>query len=685
MIQVLLETEQIDVDYLVRYTNAPWLVIRAPGAADDGLFARDEQATRSSTTRSPASLTSGLAADLTPSLSGTFRLADGREAVPVFQLLAERFLADDYAPERVAKETGVAAATIRRIAAELAHAAFKEEITLDIPWTDWFGRRHDKMIGRPVGMHAMRGVSAHANGFHTARMLHVLQILLGSIDCPGGFRYKAPYPKLAPPFLKPRGKPGDVQPGKPLPGPHLGFPTGPEDLLVDAEGTPQRIDKAFSWDAPLSAHGLMHMVIANAAKRRSLPHRRAVHVHGQHGLELVHEPAGHAGAPDREGPRRPATTRSPGSSIRTPISPRRCPTPISSSPTPPTSSAGTASPCSTGRSPSPTAPPTPSASRSWPARPRRAPVPGRAARSRRPSEAAGHDKEDGTPKFPGGYPDYIVNHERRPGIGPLAGNRGKNGGDFGRGEVNPRQLEQYIADGCFHMHHLPEHMRYYRHVNRDYIEWALDKGFRLTPTPVIFQLYSEPMQKMRLAARGFGTVVPPPRHMRRASRPISIRCRSGIRRSRTRRSGEAEFPMHAITQRPMAMYHSWGSQNAWLRQIHGANRLYMSRARAKELGIEDDGWVWIASRIGRVKAQVKLMEGVNPDTVWTWNAIGKRAGAWGLDKDAPEATRGFLLNHLIAELLPEQAGGYRYANSDPVTGQAAWYDLSVRIEKAGRP
>ena len=53
---------------------------------------------------------------------------------------------------------------------------------------------------------------------------------------------------------------------QPLPGPQLGFPTGPEDLLVDAAGTPQRIDKAFSWDAPFSAHGLMHMVIANAAQ-----------------------------------------------------------------------------------------------------------------------------------------------------------------------------------------------------------------------------------------------------------------------------------------------------------------------------------------------------------------------------------------------------------------------------------
>ena len=122
--------------------------------------------------------------------------------------------------------------------------------------------------------------------------------------------------------------------------------------------------------------------------------------------------------------------------------------------------------------------------------------------------------------------------------------------------------------------------------------------------------------------------------------------------------------------------------NAWLRQIHGSNRLYLHRTRAEQLGLEDDDWVWVTSRHGRIKAQVRLMDGVNPDTCWTWNAIGKRAGAWNLAPDAPEATKSFLLNHLIDELLPEREGGYRYANADPVTGQAAWYDLRVRIERA---
>ena len=48
---------------------------------------------------------------------------------------------------------------------------------------------------------------------------------------------------------------------------------------------------------------------------------------------------------------------------------------------------------------------------------------------------------------------------------------------------------------------------------------------------------------------------------------------------------------------------------------------------------------------------------------------------------SPEARRGFLLNHIISELLPPREDGYRYANADPVTGQAAWFDLRVRIER----
>ena len=131
----------------------------------------------------------------------------------------------------------------------------------------------------------------------------------------------------------------------------------------------------------------------------------------------------------------------------------------------------------------------------------------------------------------------------------------------------------------------------------------------------------------------------------------------------------------------MHMYHSWGSQNAWLRQITARNPLFIHAETATAKGIADGDWLWVTSPHGKVKAQAKLMHGVNPHTVWTWNAIGKRKGAWNLKDDAPEATKGFLLNHIISELLPPREDGYRYSNSDPVTGQAAWYDLRVSIEK----
>src|SRR5262249_6875099 len=238
------------------------LVIDNPGAADDGLFARDAKGKPLAFDKTGGALADATRVDITPALVGSFKLADGHSTRPSFTLIAERFLGDEYSPDAVAGPTGIPADTIRRIARELAQAAFEQPVTLDVPWTDHAGRRHDKTVGRPVAFHAMRGISAHANGFQTCRMLHLLQILLGSIDCPGGFRYKAPFPRPTPPPNRPARA---TEPNAPLKGAPLGFPQGPEDLLVGAKGRAQRIDKAYSWDAPLAAHGLMHMVITNAA------------------------------------------------------------------------------------------------------------------------------------------------------------------------------------------------------------------------------------------------------------------------------------------------------------------------------------------------------------------------------------------------------------------------------------
>jgi anaerobic selenocysteine-containing dehydrogenase len=272
---------------------------------------------------------------------------------------------------------------------------------------------------------------------------------------------------------------------------------------------------------------------------------------------------------------------------------------------------------------------------------------------------------DGSPKFKGGYADYIVNHERKPGIGPLMGWRGADG------KPNPEQLQRYIENGCFWRGHLPDEALYYKHANKAYLEAAQRMGFVDSTEQIVLQLYAEPLQKFRRAAQGHGPIQPPEHLRERVATycdPLPFWYPA---------LEESELPLAAVTQRPMPMYHSWHAQNAWLRQILSKNHLYIHRDTAERLGLADGDWVEIESRNGKVRAPVRLSSGVNPDTVWTWNAVGKRDGAWNLEPAAPEAAESFLLNHLIAELLPDG----RLSNSDPVTGQAAWYDLRVRLRR----
>ena len=192
LVRELMRAGKIDIDYLSRYTNAPWLVIRNPGKANDGLFLRDDDGTPLVLDRASGKTAPHSDASVKVALQGEVKVKGGGIAVPAFTLMAEAYLTDDYAPETVAPKVGITAERIRQLAADLAKAAFEKEVVIEQPWTDWKGEKHDQMVGRPVSMHAMRGISAHSNGFQTCRALHMLQLLLGSVEAPGGFRVKPP-------------------------------------------------------------------------------------------------------------------------------------------------------------------------------------------------------------------------------------------------------------------------------------------------------------------------------------------------------------------------------------------------------------------------------------------------------------------------------------------------------------
>ncbi|WP_127115453.1 molybdopterin oxidoreductase family protein [Shimia sediminis] len=674
VIHELLRAGKIDLNYLYRYTNAGFLVSSDEGAEDFGLFLRGEDDKALVLDRATGKPVAYDMPGVIPDLAGHLRQG-GQTYRPALQLLAEKYMADEFAPETVAVRCGLTPEKIRAVAAELARVAFEEEIVLDQPWTDWKGEKHDKMIGRPVSFHAMRGISAHSNGFQTCRALHILQILLGSVEVPGGFRFKPPYPK--PPEAHP--KPHCIdEPGQPIPGPHLGYPMGPEDLLIDDDGTPKRIDKAFSWENPFSVHGLMHMVISNAhagdpykidtlflymanmAWNSSMNTSEVMRMltdkddNGDYVIpHIIYSDAYSSEMVSYADLILPDTTYlerhdcislldrpiceadAAADAIRWPVvEPDRNVKGFQSAL------------CDLG------------------------------ARLGLP----GWVNEDGSQKY-ADYADYIVNHERRPGVGPLSGFRGKDGKSVGRGEVNPEQLDRYIENGGFWVEHVPETAQFYKPWNAGYQDWAVSIGLFDKPQPYVFNLYLEPMRKMQRAAEGIGDRQPP-ENMRERIKAAFTPLPEWYQPFEDAAVDHSEYPIHALTQRPMHMYHSWGSQNAWLRQITNVNRLYIPGKIWESQDFEEGDWAYVTSVHGKIKVPVARMDALNPDTVWTWNAIGKKRGAWGLSEDAPEATKGFLLNHLINELLPEKGDGQRWANSDPVTGQAAWFDLRVRIEKA---
>ena len=677
MIHCLMEAGKIDLDYLARFTNASVLINEDPNSEERGLFLKDSDGQPQVIDRNTGKLAQWNGQGVEPDLSGTFH-DNGVTHRPVFHQMAEKYLSEEYAPEAVADRTGISAAKIRTMAAELARVAFDEEISVDREWTDFRGKKHAKMVGRPVSFHAMRGISAHSNGFQTCRALHVLQILLGTVETPGGMRFKPPYPKPATAHPKPHGK---VTVGKPLDGPHLGYVHGPDDLLLQEDGSPTRIDKAYSWDNPMSAHGLMHMVISNA--HAGVPYKIDT-------LFMYMANMAWNSSMNTSGVMKMLTDKNEDGTY---VIPNIIYSDAYSSEMvayadlilPDTTYLERHDCISLLDRPISEADAVADAIR-WPVV-----EPDRDVRGFQSVlcelgamlDMPGFVNEDGSQKY-ADYGDYITNHIRRPGVGPLAGFRNEDGSGKGRGDVNPNQLQAYIDNGGFWVEHVPEEAAYYKPFNNAYQDWAVKMGFFDAVQPYIFQLYVEPMRKFQLAAEGVGTRQPP-EHLRAQIKKTMDPLPIWYAPFEDSHVDVDEYPVHALTQRPMAMYHSWGTQNAWLRQIHGHNPLYVPTKIWEANGFEEGDWAKVESVHGAIVVPVAHQASLNENTIWTWNAIGKRKGAWALDEKAPEATKGFLMNHLIHELLPPKGDGLRWSNSDPITGQAAWFDLRVKISKSDTP
>ncbi len=694
LIHELIHANNVDHPFLKRYTNSAQLVCLDPGP-EEGLFLFDPNSdpinqdiphNKYIWDQNTQSAKPCFDQNTEPALTGEYVMGagphQGKRVAPAFELLRRQV--KSCTPEWAEKITSIPAARIRLLAKEMAHSAFEQSFELPIPWTDCFGNQHASVTGRPVAFHAMRGLSAHSNGFQTIRGLAVLMTLLGTIDRPGGFRHKAPYPRQIPPNIKPPSSEDDIKVNTPLGKAPLGWPTRPEDLSLDQNGNPLRIDKAYTWEHPLAAHGLMHNVITNAVKgdpysidtlmifmanmswnstmntMEVRKHLNAKDEHGEFKIPFLvicdafqSEMVAFADLvlPDTTYLERHDAM----SMLDRPISEFD-------------------GPCDSVRIP--VLPPT------GDCKPFQDVLIELASRLQFPAFTT----PEGKRKFKD-YPDFITNFQTAPdsGIGFLMGWRGTQGEKSIRGEPNPEQWQKYQENNCvFHYSMPPEH-QYMRNWNQAYLDFAKANGLRQKNDPIILAVYSDILQQFRLAAKGQRPGRVPPEHLKERIIQFFDPLPFWYPPLEDAVTNLEEFPINAITQRPMAMYHSWDSQNAWLRQIHSHNYLFINSKTAIDHGIEDGAWLWVESQWGKVRCMARHTEAVDPNTVWTWNAIGKAESAWRLDPAADESKKGFLLNHLISEELPLNTsyGTFRVSNSDPITGQAGWYDVRVKLSPAG--
>ena len=171
MLHVLLNELGIyDAPFLKDRTNASYLV------GPDGLYLRDTE-TNEPQIYDTADGQIKVHNDPSlrdPALTGSYE-ARGQLYRPAFELLCEHVT--KYTPEHTETITTIPAATIRRLAKEFGEAAcIGQTITIDgveLPY-------------RPACVDWAKGTQGHKHGFHQCWPLKLLNIVIGSVNVPGG-------------------------------------------------------------------------------------------------------------------------------------------------------------------------------------------------------------------------------------------------------------------------------------------------------------------------------------------------------------------------------------------------------------------------------------------------------------------------------------------------------------------
>ena len=224
-----------------------------------------------------------------------------------------------------------------------------------------------------------------------------------------------------------------------------------------------------------------------------------------------------------------------------------------------------------------------------------------------------------------------------------------------------------------------------RNWNREYLDFAKDKGWRQRNDPIQLALYSDTLQTFRLAAQG-KTAGPPAarrtaRTHRHLLRPAAVLVRAagrsrhrpgGLSAQRDHAAADGDVPLLGLAERLAAP-----DPQPQLPACEPGDRAgRRHRRRRLVLGREPVGQGALHAplqRGGRARHGLDL-ERDRQGRRRLATGARRRRGAQGLPAQPPD--------HRRAAVQAAPSGATTISNSDPITGQAGWYDVRVRIRPA---
>lgn len=135
---------------------------------------------------------------------------------------------------------------------------------------------------------------------------------------------------------------------------------------------------------------------------------------------------------------------------------------------------------------------------------------------------------------------------------------------------------------------------------------------------------------------------------------------------------DAEYPFHLLIWRKPWERHTQSQNDPVFAEFCSENEALVHPDAAGELGIKDEEYLWVESKLGKIKVKAKLTQGIRPDCVAVDHGFGHWSPGYSVACGRGSNDGDLVASHTVAQQLEVGCPGM----------SVLWEDVAVRIYKA---